>query len=231
MNAKRTIVIGGLAAALIGGGAAVAASGGDGGKTEDAILADAAKRLGVTPGQLERALANAEDAQLDQAVEDGRLTQEEADALKKHRRESGRVLGFPGSGPGGHVGGPGLGGHGPGFGGPGDAMQAVAKELGISVSDLFGELRDGKTLAEIAKEHDKSLADLKAAAREATEKNIDEAVEDGRLTEQQADRLREHIPDIVDRLGEGPPGGRGGFGPPPGSGPPTGDRPAVPPIW
>ena len=41
-------------------------------KDEQAVLSDAAKRLGVSPGDLESALGKAEDAQLDQAVKDGR---------------------------------------------------------------------------------------------------------------------------------------------------------------
>ena len=100
MRAKRTILIGGLAASLVGGGAALAARGGDDGrKDEQAVLSDAAKRLGVTPGDLESALGKAEDAQLDQAVKDGRLTQQQADEIKKHRQRSGRVLGGPGRPP------------------------------------------------------------------------------------------------------------------------------------
>ena len=61
--------MGGAAASLFGGGAALAARSGDeGDKTEDAVLSDAAKRLGVSADELERALAKAENAQLDRAV-------------------------------------------------------------------------------------------------------------------------------------------------------------------
>ena len=88
----------------------------------------------MSADELESALARAEDAQLDQAVKDGDLTKEQADAIKKHRKRSGRVLGLPGGphgGPGfevhrGHAFGP------PGFGGPGGVLDAVADELGIS---------------------------------------------------------------------------------------------------
>ncbi len=224
MRAKRSIVIGGLAASLLGGGAAVAArSGDDGDKAEQAILSDAAKRLGVDADDLESALAKAEDAQLDQAVKDGDLTKKQADEIKKHRKRDGRVLGVPGGPMGGHgFGERGFHVHGgPGFGGPGGGLlDAVADELGITVEKLFSELRDGKTLAQVAKAHDKSLADVKEAAKGVLSKRLDTAVKEGHLTRKQADEILERLPDLIDHLGKGPggPGGRPGFGPPPGNG-------------
>jgi hypothetical protein len=239
MIGKRTIALGGVAATLLGGGAALAARGADdGSKTEQAILSDAAKRLGVKPGELESALSKAEDAQLDQAVRDGRLTRKQADAIKRHRQRSGHVLGMgpggpgfggPGGGPGfgGPGGGPGFGGpgfggpgrHGPG--GPGDAMGTVAKALGISESRLFSELRDGRSLAQVAKAHGKSLAEVKSAVADALKKRLDGAVERGDLTRSQADDIQSHLSDMLDHFGERPDGGRG-LGPPP-AGPPGQD--------
>ncbi len=232
MRAKRTMVIGGLAASLVGGGAALAArSGDDGKKDEQAVLSDAAKRLGVSPSDLESALSKAEDAQLDQAVKDGRLTQQQADQIKKHRQRSGRVLGGPGAGPvgPGGPGGPGFGFRGPRgehFGGPGGVIDSVAGAIGVSVNDLFSELRDGKTLEQIAKAHGKSLDDVKSAAKTAFAKELDAAVKADRLTRSEADAILERLPKLIDHLGERGIGGPPGFGPPPGDrqgdGPPQG---------
>jgi polyhydroxyalkanoate synthesis regulator phasin len=217
LRAKRSIAIGGLAATLLGGGAALAAKD-DGDKAEDAILGDAAKRLGVSAAELEDALAKAEDAQLDEAVKDGKLTREQADELKKRREESGRVLGFPGGGPrfGHHeLGGPGFGGPGPHFAGPGP-LGDVAKALGISERKLFSELRDGKTLAEVAKAHGKSLDEVRAAVKASAEDHIAEAVKDGKLTQEQADEILEHLDERLQHLGEARPRReRHGFGFPP----------------
>lgn len=83
MGARRIAVIA-LSGALVAGGAgaAIAQVGKDDGeKAEQEVLADAAKRLNVTPEKLRDALAAAQDAQLDQAVEDGDLTRKQADAL------------------------------------------------------------------------------------------------------------------------------------------------------
>ena len=91
---------GALAAA--GTGVALATSASDDAKQrEQAVLEDAAGRLDVDAGELRDALAAAEDAQLDAEVKAGRITQEQADAIKQMRERTGLVLGGPG-----HRGGP-----------------------------------------------------------------------------------------------------------------------------
>jgi len=119
---------GALAAA--GTGVAVATSNSDDAEQrEDAVLADAAGRLDVDAGALRDALAAAEDAQLDAEVKAGRLTQAQADAIKKMRERSGLVLGGPG---GHHERGFGFrGGH---EGGPGEVMGAAAKPVAVAVA-------------------------------------------------------------------------------------------------
>ena len=203
-----------VAVVAAAGGAAVAATKDD---PESAILNDAAKRLNVTPKALKDALAAAEDAQLDQAVKDGRLTQQQADRLKQERARSGGVLGGPGAGPGWH-GGPG----GFGRGGPdlfrfgGDEADAAAKALGLSTDQLFDRLRDGNSLADVAKAQNKDLADVKAAVRAALAADLDEAVKDGRLTRERADAALERFDQGFDDLAQhaGPVGpGRGPGGP------------------
>ena len=139
MRAKRSIVIGGLAASLLGGGAALAArSGDDGDKAEDAILSDAAKRLGVNADELEDALAQGrgrparpgrEGRRPDQGA--GRRDQEAPQALRPGARRSrrpgaARLRATTGSTAGR-----------PGFGGPGGVLDAVADELGISVAQAL----------------------------------------------------------------------------------------------
>jgi hypothetical protein len=188
------------ALAVGGTGVVVATSRSDDAKKrEDAVLSDAAKRLDVQPSELRDALAKAEDAQLDADVKAGRLTQEQADAIEQHRRELGSVLGGPGPG------GPGFFHHrfgpGPGPGGPGDVMGAAAGAIGISEAKLFDELRDGKSLSEIAKAHGKSFDDVKAGVRDALKKHLDEEVDEGHLTRAKADDLLSRLVDHLDELG------------------------------
>jgi hypothetical protein len=216
MKLNRIAIIAASSVALAGGaGAAVAATSNDEAKQqEQAVLDDAAGRLGTTPEELRDALGAALDAQLDEAVADGRLTQAQADEIKQRRQRSGSVLGFPG----------GRGPHGgPGHGGPGGPRGAglfddVADALGITERQLFNRLHAGRTVAQIAKAEGKTLAEVKRAARAAAETRIEKAVADGDLTQSQADDMLAHLDEHLDRLGSlrGPRGGPGRHeGPPP----------------
>ena len=186
---------------VAGTGVAVATTRSDEGKQrEDAVLADAAKRLDVQPSELRDALKQAEDAQLDADVKAGRLTQAEADRIKQRRKESGNVLGGPGVG-GPH--GPGFGrfGHfGPGPGPVGNVVETAAKALGLSEEQLIEQLRGGKSLSDVAKAQGKDYKAVKAAVRAAIKTELDAAVKDGRLTQARADRI---LARLTQRLDDG----------------------------
>jgi transposase-like protein len=211
MRRRHIATIAAAGALAVGGtGVAVATNRSDEAKKrEDAVLSDAAKRLDVQTSELRDALAKAQDAQLDAEVKAGRLTQEQADAIKERRAADGTVLGGPGPG------GPGFGFRhrglgGPGHGGPGDLMKAAAGAIGISQAKLFEELRDGKSLSEVAKAHGKSFDAVKAAVRAAVERHLDEEVAEGDITRAQADEMLSHLTEHLDDFGrfERPPGPR-----------------------
>lgn len=82
----------------------------------DAFAGRVAAILGVDPTKLENAIVQARNETLDQAVKDGRLTQQQADWMKQHLAQNGAGFG-PGYGAGY---GPGMMGIGPGYG-PGAA--------------------------------------------------------------------------------------------------------------
>jgi hypothetical protein len=187
-------------------------------KAEQAVLDDAAKRLDVTPEKLRDALRAAQDAQLDQAVKDGKLTRAQADAIKKRRAESGTVLGGPGFGHHGR-GGPGFG-HRGGPGGRLGVLAGAANALGMTERSLHEQLHDGKTLAEIAKAENKDLADVKAAARKAAADRLAAAVKANRITDAQRDAMLKQLDEMIERLAtEGlPRRGRGFHGGRPGAG-------------
>jgi len=228
---KRAVAIGAVAAlAVAGGGVAYAAATAT--NPRDAVLRDAAQRLNVSPDQLRAALQGAFTDQLDQAVKDGRLTQQQADRIKQRIRDGGVPLGGPMGGPGG-PGGPGFG-HGPmGGRGPfGVCIDAAAGYLGLTRAALDRQLRGGKTLAQVARAQGKSLSGLESALVDATRSALDRAVTNGRLTSAQRDDilrgLQQHLADLVN--GAGPRGGfrRGGGPGGPGGPPPWGGRPGNP---
>lgn len=163
-----------------------------------AIIDDAARQLGVEPQDLSNALKQALKNRVDAAVRDGRLTREQAARLKE-RIDAGDAPLF-GLGPG-----PGFRHHGPGFRhhhGPFHMkFEAAARYLDMTRAQLREALQDGKTLAQVAREKGKSVDGLVDALVAGEEKRLEQAVQDGRLTEAEKDDmvagLKERITDLV----------------------------------
>jgi hypothetical protein len=199
---KRKIVLAVAAVALVAcAGGAYAATQNSGSNPRQAFLNDAAKRLGVTPQKLQSALGAAAIDQLSAAVKAGRLTQAQADAIQK-RIQSGKpplrpFFGWHRFGPGG----PGFGaGAGPALmfaPGPGP-LGAAAKYLGLTNAQLFRQLAAGKSLAQLAKAHGKSLSGLKSAMISDLKAKLDKAVDAKMLTSAQEQRILSRISSRID---------------------------------
>jgi polyhydroxyalkanoate synthesis regulator phasin len=174
-----------------------------------AVIEDAAGQLGVEPDALSDALKQALKNRIDAAVEAGRLTEAQGAELKERIDSGDGVPLFGGM----HRGGP-----GPGHAGPFVSLDDAAAYLGLTEAELREQLSD-KTLAEIAEEQERSVAGLVQVLATAAEKRIDEAVADGRLTEEQATELRSELDDRIEALVNGELRGHGlGFHPGFGSG-------------
>ena len=213
----------GAALAVAGGGAAVAAGGLSPREESSALIDDAAKQLGVDSAKLADALEQALENRVDEAVAEGRLTEELGVELKA-RIASGEapLLGLRGAGPG-------LRHHAHG---PGTWLDTAAAFLGLTQAELREQLHDGKTLAEIAGAEGKTVTALVGALVAAVEQELAEAVESGRLTDAQRDRILEELDErITEGVNATPgrhfrggprlrgPGFRGG----PGAAPPAGE--------
>jgi len=220
----KTIIAGAAAAfAVAGAGAGIAATGAL--SPEDrskAVIDDAAKELGVEPSALSDALKHALENRIDEAVEAGRLTEEQGKALKERIDSADVPLVFGGIAPGDR---PGFGpfGHFGDFGhfGLRGSFETAASYLGLDEDELREALADGKSLAEVAKAEGKSVDGLVDALVADAEKRLDAAVDDGRLTKEQANELkrdlRERITGFVNREpGELHRFGERRFGPGPG---------------
>ena len=174
-----------------------------------AIISDAAGQLNIDPSKLTSALEKAIDNQIDAAVKAGKLTPDQATALKK-RVDSGQVplvggLGF-GHGQFGRHGGFGFG---PGV--LGASAAAVASYLGITPAELRTELEAGKTLAEIAVAHNKTADGVVSTLLSDAKKRLDAAVTAKKLTADQEqtflDRLKTLLTDVVNGKRPEPPAG------------------------
>ena len=186
-NRKAALVVGIAAALIVGLGAAGAIAATkvlSPSEESKAVIDDAAAQLGVQSSELSGALKQAMKNRIDAAVEAGRLTEEQASRLKD-RIDAEE---FPLLGPGGPKG-PGFHGHGPGHLGRGEVLAAAASYLGLTEAELREQL-PSKTLADVAGEQGKSVSGLVEAMVAAAEKEIDEAVADGRLTEEKATALK-----------------------------------------
>lgn len=231
---KRKIAV--AAAGLIvlaGAGGTYAATKSSGDTERQAFLNDVAKRLKVDPKDLTTALREAFFDRLDAAVAAGKLSKDQADAMKKRIESNGGVPPVgpfggpgPGGGPGFHRGGPrGPGGGGAFFGG----LDAAAKFLGLTDAQLRDQLVAGKSLADIAKDKGKSVDDLKSAIKTAAKSKLDDAVTNKRLTQAQEDGILKDLDSRLDDLvnatpgkGSGKPHDFRGFR----GGPPSGKPPA-----
>jgi hypothetical protein len=202
MQKHTRIKLAGGAAALLaalGAGGAIAADKLSPSEESDAVVADAAKQLGIPADKLDAALKQALENRVDAAVKAGTITAEQGAALKE-RIAAGEVplIGL---------------GHGPGFGHHhgfrGADLDAAASYLGLTEDELHTRLENGDTLAEVAKAEGKSVDGLVNALVAAEKKELADAVADGRLTDAQRDAivsgLQSRIEDIVNNAA--PPAG------------------------
>jgi uncharacterized protein YidB (DUF937 family) len=193
-----------------------------------------ADKLGVSIDVLRQDIRDALKSAADKAVQEGNLSQAQADQLKQRADQwQGNEAPFP------FFGRPGFEGHG--FRGRGgfapeahgalgtmrqDMVDAAAKALNMNTQDLTTELRSGKSLADIAKDKGVDEATLKKAMVDAGKADVDKALSDGQLTQQQADQMKSQVEqlDLSGRMGHGWGPGRGKW-----FGAPTSPRPQVTP--
>lgn len=200
-----------VAAAVLAGGVLAAPPAEDNGnsgpgKYADIFVTKLASLLNIDKTTLVGAMKQAGNDTVDEAVAAGDLTQQQGDRIKE-RIESGEFPAFRGH-------------HGKG--GPGmremmavhkEVAGALAQRLGMTSEEFRQELKSGKTLHDIGQEKGVSDADLKATILGVVQPKLDQAVADGKMTQEQADRMVERIQNAdLDRhmLGAGPMPGRGG---------------------
>ena len=135
--------------------------------------------------------------ELQELVDNGTLTSEQADAvatfLVENRPEHGVPGGFPG-GPGGFP-----GGRGRGHGGFGVERGEVAELLGLEPDELGDLLRDGQSLADVATAQGVDVQTVIDTLVSSVKERLDEAVTNERLTQEEADAK---LAEITERITE-----------------------------
>ncbi len=169
-----------------------------------------ARILGISVEEYEAAIDTAEDQVLDDAVADDWLTQEQADRLRE------RLDADPGAGRWGK-GFPFLGGMSDMrgcWGVRGESLFSIAaQQLGMDLSDLMAELQDGKSVADVAAEKGVDVQTIADAYLAQVADQLAQAVEDGRITQKQADSMAANMAETVTEQLEAACGGcwAGGF--------------------
>jgi hypothetical protein len=150
--------------------------------------------LGISVEEYDAAVEQAQDRIVDEAVDEGWLTEDQAEMLR-WRMDQAPGFGMRGMDKG-------FGRFDRGMFGPGNSLVSIAADqLGMSLTDLLTQLQDGKSIADVAAEKGVDtgaivngyLAELKA--------DLDEAVAEGRITQKQADYSLEQAEErAVDQL-------------------------------
>jgi hypothetical protein len=136
---------------------------GSGGSVRDVIDYDAllAEALEISVEELQAAREEAQSAMLAQAVEDGYLTQEQADLILARQALQSYL----------------------------DPEVLFAEALGITTEQLQDYRDDGLTLSEILAESGMTAAEARDALSAACEAAVAQAVEDGVITQEQAEQV------------------------------------------
>lgn len=197
MTRRRTLATVGLtgAAALVVGGAAL--TGAAAATTDDATTGTVVDRVAERVERIAEALGG--------LVDDGTITEDQADTVAETLAESDALRG-----PGGH------GGHG-GHGWPGGrllALDSAAETLGLTADELRTALEeDGASLASVAEEQGVGRDALVEALVDAARTHLEDEVAEGDLTQEQADELGADLQARVSRLVDSEPAGLGSGGP------------------
>jgi len=131
---------------------------------------------------------------LDGLVHDGTINQDQEDKIIQAFKDA-KPEKQPGTGPLGRRGRP---------VGPGEIVKGMvdvaADTIGVQPSDLANELKGGKSVADVAKDHNVDPQTVVQAIVDAGNKKVDEAVTNGKLTSTQGDKIKSHLSDAATKF-------------------------------
>jgi transposase-like protein len=156
-------------------------------------IADVANEHHVAPQTVIDAIVNAAKARIATAVQNGKLTQDRADKLEARLPQLADKL------VNGHVHPRRLARRQATRG----ALEVAADTLHVDQKDLVTELRSGKSIADVANEHHVAPQTVIDAIVNAAKARIATAVQNGKLTQDRADKLEARLPQLADKLVNG----------------------------
>jgi hypothetical protein len=206
MTRKRLFVVAAVLALVallaIGGMATVFAAGStdaNGSSRGQEFLNRLADNLGISTDALQQGLKKTADQEIDNAVANGRITQDQANKAKQSVDNGNGLSAFTRF-----------------FGGRihnrdllrFGAWNDVASALGMTPQELSSELQSGKTLKEIISDQNKTVDDVVNAVAATVRQQLDTAVANGKLTQQREDtilsNLKSRLTDLINNGGPMP---------------------------
>jgi polyhydroxyalkanoate synthesis regulator phasin len=194
---KRSVIALAVIVAVIGGAFALVAV--------NPLGTAGAQRAGVGPTEHRAGRQGALDEALDQLVEEGTLTEEQASAVRDRKRDTVTERRERRSG------------EQRDSSRPKSLRKAfdkaggeVATALGLSPEELSQGLRDGKTLGELADENGVDRSELAQVLVDRATARIDAAAADGRIDDEKADAHKSELGERVERFLDRNVGGQGG---------------------
>ena len=194
LSVAAVVAVLGLAAVMVGG-ALTSAQEGDG--PIGTFLEKLADKLGIDQDDLKTGIEETQSEMIDEAVAEGRLTEEQAERLKERAEDGVFPFRWPLSGVTRQV--------GPHF----YVMEAAVQVLDTSRDELGQQLRDGNSLAEVAEAQGMSAEDFEAALLPEVKVQLDDLVARGKLTQEQADVIFQAVEDNIGAIVNGQLGPRG----------------------
>ena len=157
-----------------------------------------AKALGITVEQYDSAVSTAQSEVLTQAIEEGLLTQEQADKLAERWADGQGPMGYGMPGARGR-GGRGRPGWNMGIKGGSSILSIAADKLGLSVDELVEAMGTDKSIADVAKEKGVDVVVIVDAAVAERAEQLNSLVADGRITQEKADTMLANLKEQVQK--------------------------------
>jgi len=140
---------------------------------------DLASEKGMTADQLRAAIVDAKSQKIDKMVIDGKITKDEATAIKSNLAT--RIKRWNGS----------LKQHKEGYHNP--AYSVLENKLGFTKAQIDDAAKAGKTAFDLAKEKGMTEDQLRSAIIDAKSKKIDQMVTEGKITKDKADNIKSNL--------------------------------------
>ncbi|MTV49237.1 hypothetical protein GJ688_09630 [Heliobacillus mobilis] len=164
-------------------------------------ILDIAQAKGISKDDLIAKMVADAETRIDQAVKDGKLTSDKAVQMKanlkdrliaavERKADPSKADGKRGM----------LGNH----------LQKVTEILNMQPNELRDEMKAGKSLAEIAQSKGIAPEDLKAKLIEAAKQDIDSLVQQGKMTQEKADQVKQGLEKRIDGMINHKPGTKKG---------------------